>query len=99
MMLKKPFFFQFETVMDSHSVVRVLVICSNRENYFARFAGRADVQVDQAPWMDIRGIVSFSDSLVVHIGPQKEPFTGTAQESQRSFSPDIVLLRSFVLVR
>lgn len=62
--------------MQPAVVVRLLVICSNRENYFERFKDRQDVQVDQAPWLDIRGVVSFSDSCVVHIGPQKEPFRG-----------------------
>ncbi len=77
--------------------VKLLVICSNRENYFKLLGGRADVAVDQAPWLDVVGVVSFTDSLVVHLGPQKEPFTGTPQTGARSFSPDIVLLRSFVL--
>ncbi len=77
--------------------VRLLVICSNRENYFARFKDRRDVVIDQAPWLDVVGVVSFTDSLVVHLGPQREPFAGTPQTGGRSFSPDIVLLRSFVL--
>jgi hypothetical protein len=62
--------------MEQSVVVRVLVICSNRENYFSRFKDRTDVLIDQTPWMDIRGVVSFSDSLVVHISPQREPFAG-----------------------
>ncbi len=81
----------------SLSPIRVLVICSNRENYFSYFQGRTDVEIDQAPWIDIRGITSFSDSIVVHIGPQKEAFVGTSQTRHRTFSPDLVLLRSFVL--
>ena len=77
-------------------VVRVLVIGNQRENFFELLA-HDHVAVDQAPWADVAGIVSYSDSLVVHLRPQRDPFPGTPQASSRSFSPDVVLLRSFVL--
>ena len=81
--------------------IRLLVICSNRENYFELFKDRVIdgrvVEVDQTPWRDMIGTVSFSDSLVVRIRPQQDPFPGTVQEKARSFIPDVVLLRSFVL--
>ncbi len=81
--------------------VRLFVVCSHLEDYFALLRGvrlpdgRA-VVVDQAPWQDFE-VTAFPDSVVVRINPQRTPLPDSPQHTARSFSPDVVLLRSFVL--
>lgn len=43
------------------------------------------------------GVVSYEDTLLVNLQPQRVPFANTRQAEMRSFSPDLILLRSFVL--
>lgn len=61
----------------------VLVICSQKENYFELFRGKTlengdGIVVDQAPWVDIEA-ASYPDNLVVTIRPNRNPFPGTEQ--------------------
>lgn len=81
--------------MDDPIEIRVFVVSSNRENYFDLLRPKGFI-VDQAPWADLEAC-SFADSLVVRVRPQREPFANTPQNTFRSFSPHVVLLRSFVL--
>jgi hypothetical protein len=79
----------------------LLVICSQKENYFELFANRKlnngdEIVVDQAPWVDIE-VVSYPDTLVVNIRPNRNPFPYTRQGEFRSFTPHFVLLRSYAL--
>jgi hypothetical protein len=79
----------------------LLVICSQKENYFDLFAKKhlsngEDIIVDQAPWIDIE-VASYPDNLVVHVKPNRKPFPNTQQGQFRSFTPDFVLLRSYAL--
>ena len=83
-------------------VKNLLVICSQKENYFKLFSGKKlsngeEIVVDQAPWVDVE-IVSYFDTLVVHIKPNRNPFPYSRQGEFRSFTPDFVLLRSYALV-
>lgn len=87
--------------LENMGPLRVLVIVSNRENYYESLGQKTvlgyTIEVDQAPWADIVGLVSFPDSLVAHIRPQKSPLPNSPQDRARSFAPHLVLLRSFVL--
>ena len=80
---------------------RVLVICSQKENYFellkeGTLSNGDRIIVDQAPWVDIQ-VAAYPDTCVVSIRPQNSPFPGTQQHKFRSFCPDFVLLRSYAL--
>lgn len=70
------------------------------------------LEVDQAPWADVEAVAFGQGSLVLHgarggrcaqmltpsaVHAQRTALPGTRQAERRSFSPDVVLLRSYVL--
>lgn len=62
----------------------VLVICSQRENYFELFKGKTlktgePIIVDQAPWVDIEAASYPDTGLLVQIRPNRNPFPNTEQ--------------------
>jgi hypothetical protein len=85
--------------MSDRRPLRLFVVCSSKENYYELLRGVVldgrTVQVEQAPWQDI-SVTSYPDQCVVRIRPQRySPLPG--QDQARSFTPDLWLLRSFVV--
>lgn len=72
-----------EKEQAKEKIIRVLVICSQKENYFELFQQRAErarssgllLLVEQAPWCDVE-VASHPRDCVVSLRPNRAPFAG-----------------------
>jgi len=83
----------------------ILVISSNKTNWFHIFEGVTtididgvtyDLHMDQAGWDEI-SLTAYSDSgVVVELAPAEEPIPGTLQHKNRTLKPDFLIIRNVV---
>jgi hypothetical protein len=80
---------KMEKETAKEKVIRVLVICSQKENYFEIFQQRSErcaasgllLLVEQAPWCDVE-IASHPNNIVVSLRPNRNPFPGMEELSR-----------------
>lgn len=98
----RRFFFFQKMEIAKNRVIKVFVVCSQKENYFQLFKDKCiegsavAVIVDQGPWCDLE-ISSHHTNLLINVRPNRNPFPGTEQHKFRTFCPDFVLFRSYAL--